>query len=227
MPDSLRETELLRRGAGFVIGLDEVGVGALAGPVVAGAVAFPCWAHFFGDPDLFGEIEDSKKLTPVKREALSPKIMDAAAAWAVSGVGPEGIDRLNIFRARIRAMMSAFTACQKQLGVEPVGVIVDGANLARFMRFPNHIAVFENHADATSVSVAAASIIAKVARDHYMTALDAFYPCYKWRSNMGYGTPDHLKRLEENGPCSQHRYSFRPVDKCAEKTYLDVNNMWR
>jgi ribonuclease HII len=207
MPTTDLEAELLERGAQYIIGLDEVGAGCLAGPVVAGAVALPLDTKC----KWYADVDDSKRLSRSSRELLFPKITSMATAWAVAGVGPEEIDSINIFQARCKAMMAAFMECWTQLGSpEPVGVIVDGANLRPFLFFPRHLATFVNKADSLSLTVGAASIVAKVARDRYMMALDAFYRGYDWKHNVGYGTPKHLAGIAAHGLTPEHRRSFKP-----------------
>lgn len=176
-------------------GVDEVGRGPLAGPVVAAAVVLP----ESGWPD---GIRDSKKLSPARREALAAQI-EACAAVGLAVVEADEIDRLNIHHATLAAMARAVAA----LPVAPRHALVDGKFLPRL----DIAATAVVGGDAKSLAVAAASIVAKVHRDRIMiTAAEAF-PHYGWASNKGYPAPRHLAALAEHGATPLHRRSFRPV----------------
>lgn len=190
------EYALYEQGVQLVAGTDEVGRGPLAGPVVAAAVILP--------PDFrLAGIDDSKKLSAGKREALSDKIKEAAISWAVGMVFPPRLDRINILNATLEAMELAVI----ELTPVPEHVIVDA------MRIPGlHIeqtALIKG--DALSISVACASIVAKVERDRLMCSLDELYPGYGFARHKGYATRAHLEALFRQGPCPQHRVSFEPV----------------
>lgn len=176
-------------------GVDEVGRGPLAGPVVAAAVVLP----ESGWPD---GVRDSKKLTPAARERLAALIQDCASV-GVGMAGPEEIDHLNIHRATLEAMRRAVAA----LPVAPAHVLVDGKFLPR-LDFPATAVV---RGDGRSLAVAAASIVAKVTRDRIMAAAAESHPHYGWASNKGYPAPQHLRALREHGPTPLHRRSFAPV----------------
>jgi len=195
-----RLLELERRfwagGTEWVAGVDEVGRGCLAGPVVAAAVVFP--------PDVaIPGLNDSKKLTPEKRELLLGEIRHQAVALGLGQVEATQIDRLNILRASLQAMRLALV----DLGLVPGQVLVDG-NRNPGSPFPE-LAVVEG--DARSLSIAAASVVAKVHRDRLMVEYGQEYPQYGFANHKGYGSAAHLKALEEHGPCSLHRRSFGPV----------------
>ena len=180
---------------GAIAGVDEAGRGPLAGPVFAGAVILDAKRIPNG-------IDDSKKLSERTREKLYEEIV----ANALTGIGEasvEEIDRLNIRRATHLAMARAV----KALRFAPAYALVDG-NDAPALPCPCETII---GGDAHSLSIAAASIIAKVARDRVMKALDTEFPDYGWRSNKGYGTKDHLEALTRHGPCPHHRRSFAPV----------------
>ncbi len=194
MPDRKLEKML---GA-LVCGVDEAGRGPLAGPVVAAAVILPARLP----RGLAGGIDDSKKLARARREALFTAILDCC----VVGVGEASvaeIDRLNIFHAAMLAMQRAVAA----LPTAPDHAIVDGNHAPRFACAAT--AVVEG--DARCLSVAAASIVAKVTRDRFMIARAADYPGYGWEKNMGYGTAEHLAGLKRLGPTPLHRAHFAPV----------------
>ena len=187
------------RASGFctIAGVDEAGRGPLAGPVVAAAVILP---HGFAHPRL----NDSKRLSEKIRASLVLELSeDPAVASAVVEVGPEEIDRLNILRATHEAMRRAVAG----LHPEPDHVLIDGLPVRPFPK-PQTALV---GGDGLSLSIAAASIFAKVTRDRLMLALDAQYPQYAFAQHKGYGTALHLARLQMHGPCPAHRRSFAPV----------------
>jgi len=178
-----------------VAGVDEAGCAPLAGPVVAAAVIL--------DRERFPRgIDDSKALTAEKREAIYARLI-RVAAWGVGVASVEEIDRLNIFWARMLAMVRAVEA----LGVEPAMVLVDGNRCPEWER-PS-LAIVAG--DARCRSIAAASIVAKVTRDRIMFEHAREYPGYGWETNKGYGTPGHQRALEALGPTPLHRRSFAPV----------------
>ncbi|WP_322795387.1 ribonuclease HII [Tepidiforma sp.] len=194
---SLRfEREAWRCGAAWVAGVDEVGVGPLAGPVTAGVVALPRGRRFAW----YAEVRDSKVLSEAARERLAAQVQ-ASVPWAVGWASVEEIDRLGILPARRLCMLRAFEA----LGVRPDAVISDALDLP----LPNVRAVIDG--DALSVAVAAASIVAKVARDAAMVELCARYPGYGFCRHKGYPTPEHRQRLARLGPSPVHRKSYAPV----------------
>jgi ribonuclease HII len=190
------ERELWQRGYQRVAGVDEVGVGPLAGPVVAAAVVFPATARIRG-------VDDSKIVRRAAREQLVEAIYAQASAVGIGVVSVEDIDRLNIYHAALEAMRLAILA----LSVEPEYLLVDARRVPG-IDVPQLPLV---KGDARSFSIAAASIVAKVARDRMMVELDASYPHYGFAANMGYGTKAHLDAIERCGPCPVHRRSFAPV----------------
>ena len=192
---------LLERGARLVAGVDEVGVGPLAGPVVAAAVVLP------DDPELPG-LNDSKKLTRANRERLAAAIRRQAIDWRVGEAWPEEIDRLNIYHASLLSMRRAVEA----LSPDPDHVLVDARTIPG-IRTPQTSLV---RGDSRDASIAAASIVAKVHRDAIMLRLDARYPAYGFSRNMGYPTPQHIEALGRVGASAVHRRSFAPVARVAE-----------
>jgi len=190
------EKALWNRGHLFVAGLDDAGRGPLAGPVFAAAVVLP------RDVSLPG-VNDSKLLSRKKRESLFGLINSVAAASAVAFETPQAIDSINILEASKKAMQKALRLLQ----VEVSHVLVDG-NQKIPTRIPQTTIV---RGDGKSLSIAAASIVAKVTRDWYMTAIDNRWPEYHFASNMGYGTSEHLGALKRFGACPIHRLSYRPV----------------
>jgi ribonuclease HII len=193
-PTRRPDLALQRKYGGLIAGVDEAGRGPWAGPVVAAAVIF------IGKPP--AGVHDSKQLSAEAREALFPKIQ-AVAHVGVGIVDVATIDSLNIYHATHAAMCEAV----KKLGVTPSAVLVDGNRLPKF-EMPAEALV---GGDALSVSIAAASIIAKVTRDRIMRELALSFPAYGWERNKGYGTREHGEALKLHGTTCHHRRSFRPV----------------
>lgn len=178
---------------GYVCGIDEAGRGPLAGPVVAGAVILP------KDCEIL-YLNDSKKLSEKKRELLYDEIMEKALAVGVGVASPTVIDEINILQADYEAMRMAIA----NLSIKPDVLLNDAVTIPKVdMKQVNII-----KGDAKSVSIAAASIIAKVTRDRMMVEYDKLYPEYGFTSNKGYGSASHIKALKELGPCPIHRKSF-------------------
>ncbi len=182
--------------AALLCGVDEAGRGPLAGSVFAAAVVLDPARRING-------LADSKMLTAVVREKLSSRIRDRAIAWAIAEASVEEIDRINILRASLLAMQRAVEA----LGMHPEEVCVDG-NMVPTVRFKCTAIV---RGDQLVAAIAAASILAKVARDAQMAEMDQRYPGYGFASHKGYCTPEHLAALKAQGPCEIHRRSFEPV----------------
>ena len=199
MPD-LWEHECAAWAQGYetVCGVDEAGAGPLMGPVYAAAVILPRGCVIDG-------LNDSKKLTPKKRDALYDVIIAEAEAWAVASVSAAEIDATDILSARMKAMQLAIDA----LAVRPDFALIDGNR-----DHGKSAAVTALHAciiggDGCSASIAAASILAKVSRDRYVTdVLDPMYPPYGFAKHKGYGTRDHYAMLDQYGPCPEHRMTF-------------------
>ena len=200
-PDLRYERKLWRTGIEAVAGVDEAGVGPMAGPVVAAAVVFP--------PETFIKgVHDSKQLIAEKREELHDAIRERAVAFAVGIAEVEEIDRLNIYWATMRAIERALTA----LARTPDHVLVDGRKVPGLAIPQTHIV----GGDRKSFCIAAASILAKVTRDRIMTAYDEQYPGYGFAQHKGYCTADHILTLEHLGPSPIHRRSFSPVAMAAQ-----------
>lgn len=192
------ETDARTKGLRAVAGVDEAGRGPLAGPVTAAAVMFTSVPTHLG-------IKDSKTLSPKKRTSLVFDIYRHAASVGVGFVWPEEIDRINILRASLKAMARAVEA----LSVRPDLLLIDG-------KFPVDSEIEQKlivSGDSLSVSIAAASIIAKTIRDRVMESYDLLYPGYNLAQNKGYPTKEHLEALERFGPSPIHRLSFRGVVK--------------
>ena len=192
----LREEQLLAGGA-VVAGVDEAGRGPLAGPVVAAAVILAPGGIWEG-------MDDSKKVSIERREALFARVMNEARAFSWAVVGPRRIDHMNIRGASLEAMRRAVA----RLAVRPELVLVDGNARVPGITLPQRAVV---DGDARLLSVAAASILAKVVRDRIMERLDRVWPQYGFARHKGYGTAEHLEAIERLGPCPLHRYSFTPV----------------
>ncbi len=177
----------------LVCGIDEAGRGPLAGPVVAGAVILPRACEI-----LF--LNDSKKLSEKRREALFEEIREKASAFAVGVVGADRIDEINILQATYEAMRLAIS----ELGAEPEVLLNDAVTIPGITL--SQVPIVKG--DAKSVSIAAASIMAKVTRDHMMEEYDKLFPEYGFAKHKGYGTAAHINALKEFGPCPIHRRSF-------------------
>lgn len=196
---SMWEVESLYREKGYlaVCGADEAGAGPLAGPVYAAAVILP-----FG-LDIPG-LNDSKQVSEKRREALFPMIQEKAVAWAIASVSAPEIDQTDILTARMKAMEQAIS----QLSPRPDFALIDGNR-----DHGRGAAITLEHAcivkgDSLSASIAAASILAKVSRDHVMVELDKTYPQYGFAKHKGYGTKEHREAIARYGPCPEHRRTF-------------------
>lgn len=211
MPDFYLEDRVRARADHpliYVAGIDEVGIGALAGPVVAAAVVLPQ-----NHSDWFSELNDSKKLPPRTRERLYELIVSSAYAVGIGRADNDKIDSDGIKRAHWGALIDAFQEVDRTLNT-PVAAVVDGNMLALLMaHLGGPASIFVDRADSLSCSVAAASIVAKVTRDRFMTLQARTHDVYGFEKNKGYGTQEHLKALEQHGPCELHRQSFAPVKK--------------
>lgn len=190
------EKILRRHGYRVIAGVDEVGRGALAGPVVAAAVVLD------GEGE-YSEIRDSKVLSPRKRTLIAERIRGESLAMGIGSVAESEIDRINILQATQTAMRLAVDS----LPLRPDAVLVDGFWLPGIE--PHCVGVI--HGDALSYSIAAASIVAKVHRDTVMSSLAAQYPLYGFDRHKGYGTRQHLEAIAEHGPCPCHRRTFAGV----------------
>lgn len=191
------ETQAREQGYTAVCGCDEAGAGPLAGPVYAGAVILPFGVEIPG-------LDDSKKLTEKRREALFPVIQELALAWAVAKVDAEEIDRTDILSARMKAMQLAIDA----LEVPADFALVDGNRDHGKTAAVTTPHLFVVKGDSLSMSIAAASILAKVSRDHCMMEMAQVYPKYAFEKHKGYGTKLHYERLRAYGPSPIHRRSF-------------------
>ncbi|MFK7850390.1 MAG: ribonuclease HII [Akkermansiaceae bacterium] len=201
MPDFSFEDNLLARGYSRLAGVDEAGRGPLAGPVSAAAVILP---RPFSCPLL----DDSKKLTKKRREEVYEALVaDPSIVWAVEMLDAEVIDEINILRATHRAMGLALMALSKS----PDIALIDGLPV-KGLQMPHEALV---KGDGLSLSIAAASVIAKVTRDRFMQKIDEEFPQYGFSRNQGYGTREHLEALRKYGPCRYHRRSFQPVSQLS------------
>jgi ribonuclease HII len=203
-PDFAEERILWSRGYRHVAGIDEVGRGCLAGPVMSAAVILP--------PDWSPRgLRDSKLLKPDERRRLSAEIRGHAIAWSIAFVGPELIDRINI----LQATLLASTLAAARLPIRPDALLLDAVSLPEV---PIHQRVLVS-ADRLCASVAAASVIAKVARDALMEDYDRLYPGYDLAGNKGYAAPEHRAGLEALGLCPIHRVSFAP---CRDRQQMSL-----
>jgi ribonuclease HII len=195
------ESCLLRRGIRFVAGTDEAGRGSLLGPLYAAAVILDAAQPIPG-------LNDSKKLSPQVRSSFAGEIRQKAVSWKVIAVPAKEVDDLNVYEASRQAMIRALLA----LDPLPEFVLADAMPLQNGRRPGFSIPYWPLiHGDARSVSIAAASILAKVARDEHLDRLDREYPQYCLARNKGYGTREHLDALARYGPCPEHRRTYQPV----------------
>ena len=199
VPGLARERAAWARGR-LLFGIDEVGRGPLAGPVVAAVVAFPP-----ASKRILG-LRDSKVLTAIQRSRLAVLIRNRAATIGIGAASCRLIDRVNIRVATAIAMRRALRRAAGECGA-PMAVLIDGLPLPE-LQF-EHDALVDG--DALCYSIAAAGVVAKVVRDRLMTLLARRHPSYGWDTNMGYGTPEHLAAIDLTGPCRHHRKSFMPV----------------
>lgn len=199
------EKKLYKENITLIAGVDEVGRGPLVGPVVAAAVILPKNYKLEG-------LDDSKKLSEKKREKLFPIIMKDAIAVGIGEVSAKEIDEINIYEASRKAMMIAI----ENLSVKPEYILVDAMPL--FIDTPHEAII---HGDALSLSIAAASVIAKVTRDNMMIELDKKYPMYGFKKHKGYPTKLHLENLKKYGPLVNYRFTYGPVRDLINKG--DVN----
>ena len=191
--EAMRAYEKEYDACSFICGIDEAGRGPLAGPVVAGAVVLKQDAQIL-------YLNDSKKLSEKRREELYLEIQEKAVSWAVGIAGPERIDEINILQATYEAMREAVS----KLSVPP-DILLNDAVTIPGLDIPQ-VSIIKG--DAKSVSIAAASVMAKVTRDHMMARYGELYPQYGFAKHKGYGTAAHIAALKEFGPCPIHRRSF-------------------
>ncbi len=189
-----------------IAGVDEAGRGPLAGPVVCAAVILDPLKPIAG-------LGDSKKLSLANRERLFPLIQRNALAWHIQFVGCDDIDRLNIFHATMHGMSLAINA----LATPATQALIDGNKIPPGLPCPAQALV---KGDAREPAIMAASILAKVSRDHYMNALHERYPQYRFDQHKGYPTPEHLAHLQRFGPCPEHRRSFAPVREFLQANFF-------
>lgn len=204
LPDFAEENLLRTIGYEFIAGVDEVGRGPLAGPVMAAAVILPLNSNF----EWVYLVNDSKKLTERKREWLYNAIMSDALAVGVGAISPAKIDIYGIGNATRIAMQLAIA----QLRIKPDFVLIDAVKLPK-IRIPQKSII---RGDGQCVSIAAASIVAKISRDHYMMGIDSVYHNYGFANHKGYPTKEHLNKLHKFGVCPIHRKSYAPVKNVIE-----------
>ena len=198
-PTFIEEERLRVQGYRLIAGVDEVGRGPLAGPVVAAAVILP----YDGKPSWIRLVRDSKQLTPSQRESIFDRVLESGIPFGVGSVSHEVIDERGIAPATRLAMRRAI----EKLSTRPDYLLID------FMRLPGIRIPQKSVVDGDSLclSIAAASIVAKVTRDRLMVEMDSQFPGYGLAQHKGYGTPEHLEALQRLGPCPIHRKTFTPV----------------
>lgn len=202
MPDFSLEHDFHRQGLTPICGIDEVGRGPLAGPVVAAAVILPPAIQLPG-------LNDSKKLSAKKRDVLDALIREQALAYSIGSASVEEIDAINILQATLLAMRRAVA----DLPFRPAAILVDGMNDPQ-IGLPTHCV---KKGDSRSLSIAAASVVAKVFRDRLMQKLDLDYPGYGWATNAGYGSVVHMQAIEVVGITPHHRKTFRPIAEVLDR----------
>ena len=192
------ERQLAGEGVRLIAGIDEAGRGPLAGPVVAACVIFPARGPFVRGAD------DSKKLSEKRREALYEEIRASCISYGVSMVGNDRIDEINILQATYEAMREALRIAIAAAGEAPERLLVDHVQIPK-VELPQ---ISITHGDAKSITIACASILAKVERDRLMRQYDAVYPEYGFAKHKGYGTAQHYDAINRYGPCALHRRTF-------------------
>ena len=192
--EGMKEYERQYAGKGLICGVDEAGRGPLAGPVVAAAVILP-------EDETFIYLNDSKKVTEKRREALYEQIVSKAVSYGIGIVSHDIIDEINILQATYRAMRSAV----ENMDIRPDVCLVDAVTIPDLGDI-EQVPIIKG--DAKSVSIAAASVLAKVTRDRIMVELGARYPQYGFEKHKGYGTKAHMEAIREFGPCPEHRRTF-------------------
>ena len=201
------EKEAGHKGFNAIAGVDEAGRGPLAGPVVSASVILP---FSFVDDD----ITDSKKLTPKKRDRLHEKIYEEAVSIGVGIVESDEIDQTNILKASLRSMLLAVN----DMDIQPDFLLIDGKFAIPFLNLPQKPII---KGDALSISISAASIIAKVTRDRIMAGYHQIYPQYGFSGHKGYPTKAHKAAVKEFGPCPIHRRTFRGVKEFVDPLFTD------
>ncbi|MFA5720372.1 MAG: ribonuclease HII [Acholeplasmataceae bacterium] len=199
------EKALLEEGYLNICGVDEVGRGPLAGPVVAAAVILKPNSHLL--------LTDSKKLTKKQRQTLVPQIKEQSLAISIAFVDHEIIDEINILNASKQAMLEAINT----LALTPDYVLIDALDLKEGLSMPS-LSIIKG--DMKSASIAAASIIAKEARDAYMLKMDELFPVYGFKNHMGYPTKTHIEKIKSHGICPIHRKTFKPIKTWIENLEL-------
>ncbi len=194
MPDYAHEINAAQKGFTAICGVDEAGRGPLAGPVCAAAVILPKGAEIEG-------LNDSKKLTEKRREALFDKVKETAIAWSVAYADVAEIEEYNILNATFLAMNRAIEGLQ----IPADFALIDGNRVPKEIKIPCETVI---KGDSLSMSIAAASILAKVSRDRLMLEIDAEYPMYGFAKHKGYGTAEHMELIQTYGPSKHHRPSF-------------------
>lgn len=202
------ERQLYDSGIGSIAGVDEVGRGALAGPLVSAAVVLPTLDVLARDADFWRTVRDSKTISAARRSVIAEGIVERALSWAVSAIEPEEIDDLGVGPANRIAMERAVLG----LHAEPDVLLIDAMTIESSTW---QIGIIDG--DALSLSIAAASIVAKVARDTRMIECEPAWPAYGFARHKGYGVPTHLAALREHGPCEIHRRCFAPVRLAQER----------
>lgn len=197
------EKELYKKGIKYIAGVDEVGRGPLIGAVVAAAVILPNDFYLEG-------LTDSKKLSEKKREAFYKVIMNKALSVGIGIVSEKRIDEINIYEATKEAMIMAIN----NLSIKPEHVLIDAMKLDIDIDTTSII-----KGDLLSVSISAASVVAKVTRDHMLIEMDREYPVYDLKNNKGYGTKKHIEAIKKYGICKYHRRSYKPVSDYVDKIY--------
>ena len=199
-PNLQYEMELWSQGVHYVAGIDEAGRGALAGPVSAAVVILP---HLDTLPQLLSGVRDSKEMTPLQREYWAGQVRSIALAWRVGFASSVEIDQIGIVPATLLAVQRAL----EQLPLPPEHLLLDYIRLAE-CSLPQTSLI---KGDARSLSIAAASILAKTSRDALLRSFDEVYPSYGFGTHKGYATKAHLEALAQFGPCPEHRTSFQPI----------------
>lgn len=210
LPTTTWEEHLLASGYLAVAGVDEVGRGALAGPLMAGAVVLPAWDDLLADVAFWRGVKDSKTISFARRAQLSEGITMRAGAWGIGTVEADELDQIGVAAANRTAMERAVAA----LSVQPDFLLLDATTIDHALP---QVGIIDG--DALSLSIAAASIIAKVARDTIMIAFEEDYPGYGFAQHKGYAARQHREAISQLGPCPIHRFCYAPIRAAMEKNH--------
>jgi len=218
LADTELEKSLWSKGYSYIVGIDEAGRGPWAGPVSIGGVILK------KNGSLTDGVADSKKISEKRRKDLVGKIKEIALAWSVKLISNEDIDNVGIAQAINAGMEAVVSDLEEKIGEKVDYLIIDGANIRKVGEYHQSRI---NQGDMLHYSIAAASILAKEARDDLMREVDKLFPEYEFAKHVGYGTKIHMEALAKYGPCKLHRRSYKPIAKLIEETPVEIKTNWK